>query len=104
VNILKDLSTVEAELQGILTQVQELMSKNEEIRRVRDEAEQEFSRFEEKLRNGEITFQDGIFQMLKVNGETKKKIISLIKQLKDVSKKIKETKSTYQAVRNRLAN
>jgi hypothetical protein len=37
-----------------------------------------------------------------MNGQTKKKIIGLIRQLKDVSKRIKDTKAQYQNVRNRL--
>ncbi|TNV73355.1 hypothetical protein FGO68_gene11072 [Halteria grandinella] len=102
VNLIKDLTSVQEELQGILSQVQELQAKNDDIRRTRDEADAEFAAFEAKRDSGEMGFQESVFHMLKVNGETKKKIIGLIKQLKDVSKKIKETKSTYQAIRNRI--
>jgi hypothetical protein len=97
VNLIKELTAVEEELQGILSQVVDLQASNDEIRQAREEAEAEFAAFQTP------TFQEGIFGMLRVNGETKRKIIGLIKQLKDVSKRIKETKAGYQAVRNRLA-
>ena len=49
-----------------------------------------------------MSMRDSIFWFLKVNGQTKKKIISLIKQLKEVSKKIKETKGQYKQLRIKL--
>lgn len=69
---------------------------NEEIRARRDEAEKDLERWEEE-RKGQVREgkDDGVFWLIKVNGQTKKKIIRLIKQLKDVSKRIKTTKGQY---------
>lgn len=69
---------------------------NEEIRARRDEAEKDLERWEEE-RKGQVREgkDEGVFWLIKVNGQTKKKIIGLIKQLKDVSKRIKTTKGQY---------
>ena len=71
-------------------------TQNELILKERDEAEAEFNLFQINYNT------DSIFQLLKVNGVTKKRIISLIRQLKDVSKRLKETKNQYQQVRARV--
>jgi len=71
-----------------------MQSKNEEIRRARDEAEQQFLLFDAS--------GGGMFHLLRANGETKRKIIALIKQLKEVSRRIKEAKGTYVQVRSKL--
>jgi hypothetical protein len=75
---------------------------NEEIRARRDETEKDFTAFEEQRKDGKVSQEEGIFWLIKVNGQTKKKIIGLIKQLKDVSKRIKTTKGQYQNVREKL--
>lgn len=71
-----------------------MQARNEEIRKARDEAEQQFLLFEA---SGE-----SLFHLLRANGETKRKIIGLIKQLKDVSRRIREAKGTYVQVRAKL--
>ena len=77
-------------------QVRDMETQNEFILKERDEAEAEFNLFQINYNT------DSIFQLLKVNGVTKKRIISLIRQLKDVSKRLKETKNQYQQVRARV--
>ena len=69
---------------------------NEEIRARRDEAEKDLERWEEE-RKGQVREgkDDGVFWLIKVNGLTKKKIIGLIKQLKDISRRIKTSKAQY---------
>ena len=43
-----------------------------------------------------------MFTLLKANGQMKKKIIEMIKQLKDVSRRMRDQKMKYQSVRNKL--
>jgi hypothetical protein len=83
--------------------------KNDDIRRKREEAKIEFE--EKILRNSpykgsqspsKITNKNDVFTLLKANGWMKKKIIDMIKQLKEVSKRMRESKSRYQNVRNKL--
>jgi len=96
VDLLSDLDQVQAELEAIMGQVRDMETQNELILKERDEAEVEFNLFQINYNT------DSIFQLLKVNGVTKKRIISLIRQLKDVSKRLKETKNQYQQVRARV--
>jgi uncharacterized alpha-E superfamily protein len=96
VDLLSDLDQVQAELEAIMGQVRDMETQNEFILKERDEAEAEFNLFQINYNT------DSIFQLLKVNGVTKKRIISLIRQLKDVSKRLKETKNQYQQVRARV--
>ena len=96
VDLLSDLDQVQAELEAIMGQVRDMETQNELILKERDEAEAEFNLFQINYNT------DSIFQLLKVNGVTKKRIISLIRQLKDVSKRLKETKNQYQQVRARV--
>ena len=90
VDLISDLNQVQAELEAIMIQVRDMEEQNDQILKNRDEAEEEFYLFEQQR-----TDTDGIFQLLKMNGQTKKKIIGLIRQLKDVSKRIKDTKAQY---------
>jgi len=92
VDLLAELSQVQDELRGILAEVEDMQRENEEVRVKRDEAEREFTELEEqhRLAAGQ---DDGVFWLIKVNGITKKKIIGLIKQLKEVSRRIKTSKA-----------
>ena len=103
VDLLAELSQVQEEIRGILAEVEDMQVQNEEIRARRDEAEKDLERWEEE-RKGQVRegTDDGVFWLIKVNGQTKKKIIGLIKQLKDVSKRIKTSKAQYQGVREKL--
>ena len=96
VDLIGELAQVQGELEAIMGEVNAMEARNEEIRASRQQAEDEF--FRQEL----LTLEGGVFDMLKVNGATKRKIIGLIKQLKEVSKKIKDTKSQYQQVRGKL--
>ena len=93
VDLLAELNLVQDELKAILNEVEDMQRQNEEICAKRDEAEREFKEFEERHRKGEIGQEEGVFWLIKVNGQTKKKIIGLIKQLKDVSRRIKTSKA-----------
>lgn len=44
---------------------------------------------------GRITNKGDVFVLLKANGWMKKKIIDMIKQLKEVSKRMRESKARY---------
>jgi len=94
VDLLAELSQVQDELRAILAEVEDMQRENEEIRARRDEAEIEFTRLEEEHRQRITAGQDeGVFWLIKINGITKKKIIGLIKQLKEVSRRIKTSKA-----------
>jgi predicted nuclease with TOPRIM domain len=89
VDLVSELAEVQGELEAIKEEVRALEQRNEQIRAQSQNAQQEFEGMLLGANGGEL------FEMLKVNGATKKKIIGLIKQLKEVSKKIKDTKSQY---------
>jgi len=83
-----------------LGNVSNLQERNDDIRRNREQAQEDFE--EQILRNspykqspGKITNKSDVFTLLKANGWMKKKIIDMIKQLKDVSKRMRESKSRY---------
>eukprot|EP00347_Sterkiella_histriomuscorum_P007817 403347449 len=109
VNLLEELILVSDELKEILGNVSDLQGRNEEIRRRRKETQYEFE--DQILRNSpykgtgspsKISNKQDVFTLLKANGWMKKKIIDMIKQLKEVSKRMRENKSRYQDVRNKL--
>ncbi|CDW88775.1 UNKNOWN [Stylonychia lemnae] len=107
VNLLEELIIVSDELKSILDNVALLQDQNEQIRQQRDQAQIDFQ--DEILNNsayskasGKIVNKNDVFILLKSNGWMKKKIITMIKKLKEVSKKIRENKVRYQEVRNKL--
>jgi len=55
-----------------------------------------------KASPGKIINKNDVFSLLKTNGWMKKKIIDMIKQLKEVSKRMRESKHRYQNLRNKL--
>ncbi len=84
VNLLEELIEVNDELKDILNNVTELQVRNDDIRKMREEAQEEFD--EQILRNSpykqnsaKITNRHDVFTLLKANGLMKKKIIDLIK-------------------------
>lgn len=106
VNLLEEISNVQNELQEILFGVIELQDRNKEIQDRRNEAESEFQ--DQILRKspfkgqGKITNKHDVFSLLRANGWMKKKIVDMIKTLKDVSRRMRESKHKYQVVRTKI--
>ena len=49
-----------------------------------------------------ITNKADVFTLLRANGWMKRKIIDMIRAMKDVSKRMRDTKNSYQVARSRL--
>ena len=79
--------------------VSDLQEKNKEIKQRRDEAHNDFS--DQVLRKSpyknqaRITNKHDVFSLLRANGWIKKRIVDMIRNLKDVSKRMREHKQRY---------
>ena len=102
VNLLAELQQIAGELHGILSNVTELQCRNENIREKRDRVEEEFEERMEPYKNNARVGKAEVFGLLRANGEMKRTIIELIKQLKDISRKIRDNKNRYQQLRTQL--
>lgn len=88
----------------------ELQIRNVEVQKNRKDAQNEF--IDKVLRNsplkssssspGKITSKTDVFFLLKSNGWIKKKIIEMIKHLKDISKKMRESKKQYAKAKEKI--
>lgn len=84
----------------------DLEEKNSSIQKMREAAQKEF---EETVLSkapykglSRITNKGDVFTLLRANGWMKRKIIDMIRAMKEVSKRMRDTKSQYQVARSRL--